>query len=537
MRLTAIALIAIAFAHAVAAQELSTPDGQAPPRASWDFRPLATSFRSKQEVVQAATADPAFEAFSPASNPSTRRLASIEEDPAHAQFLDWAAALGFSFAPGEEEEKAFANWKENMAKVYKTNTDPKISWWLSGNQFTHLSFSEFRDRVLMKKKMPTPSLTASFPDGSRRLTEDPTVSADQDDHLQKIQELQAQIDASVRSEDYFVHLAAGQRIKRRSQRRLLQAGDGNSTASNATSDTSEDPNAIPSFVDWVEEGKVTFVKDQGQCGSCWSFVAVAALESMYLQMVVPDAPPEHIDLSEQQLLSCCTPASSGRGQCRTCSGCDGGIPYEALYYAAAGMELTERSYPYLASTYYYGANSRCNGTQLMSPDRVGVRSMGPPLAAYANNETALIAITSFSPTMVGFFASDDFQLYAGGVFQPKRRNCNGDVDHAMLVVGYDNRPDGPDGRYFKLKNSYGRTWGESGYIRVRMSGDSAGTCGMYNMNPVIPYPVFQTALDGDELPDFPPMPPPFPPFSPPPPPPPCIRRCIGPFCICRSPSN
>jgi hypothetical protein len=113
---------------------------------------------------------------------------------------------------------------------------------------------------------------------------------------------------------------------------------------------------------------------------------------------------------------------------------------------------------------------------------------------------------------------------------------SGDVNHAMLAVGYDNTTDGPDGRYFLLKNSYGRAWGEAGYIKVRMSGDSYGTCGLYEMNAVIPYPAFQLALPGDELPDFPPAPPPLPPLPPLPPPPPCIRRCVGPFCFCRSSS-
>lgn len=479
-----------------------------------------------------------------------------EEDPAHALFLDWAATLGFTFAPGEEEDHAFANWKENMAKVYAVNTDPSISWWLSGNQFTHLSFSEFQERVLMKNPLPTPS-KAGGASGSRRLREESSAGTGDEaegayqgaGQLQKLQELQAQIDASVRSTDFFVHMAAGARTKRRSQRRLLQAEDGNTTSdstsnitsnsttsnstSNSTSDSSGDP-PIPSFVDWTAEGKVTFVKDQGQCGSCWSFVAVAALESMYLLEVVPDAPPDHINLSEQQLLSCCSPAYSGRGQCGTCNGCDGGVPYEALYYAAAGIELTEHSYPYLAATYYYGMNSACNGSQLMSPDRVGVRSLGPPLAAYANNETALIAIISYAPTMVGYYAEDTFQLYAGGVFDLPLANCTGDLNHAMLAVGYDNRTDGPEGRYFLLKNSYGKTWGEAGYIKVRMSGDRHGTCGLYEMNPVIPYPVFREGLPGDDLPDFPPAPPPNPPLPPAPPPPPCIRRCVGPFCFCRN---
>lgn len=101
----------------------------------------------------------------------------------------------------------------------------------------------------------------------------------------------------------------------------------------------------------------------------------------------------------------------------------------------------------------------------------------------------------------------------------------------MLAVGYDNSTDGPDGRYFIVKNSFGEEWGEAGYIRVRMNGDGFGTCGILDMNPVIPYPAFDTGLPGDVLPDFPPAPPPPPPVSPPPP---CDRRCVGSFCFCRN---
>ncbi len=51
--------------------------------------------------------------------------------------------------------------------------------------------------------------------------------------------------------------------------------------------------------------------------------------------------------------------------------------------------------------------------------------MGPPLAAKANSEAALLAITAYTPTIVGFYAEDQFQLYAGGVFQPKEGTCEG----------------------------------------------------------------------------------------------------------------
>lgn len=535
----AVSVIALLAAIAVAAaQAPSTPaTGQehSETRHSWDFR--ATSFRSKQDVVNAATSDPVFATFSDSSN---RRMVAetTEEDPRgaqHALFLDWAAAQGYSFAPGEEEDTAFANWKNNMAKVYAVNTDPTLTWWLSGNQFSHLSPAEFRERVLLKNQLPTKSLTS--PTGRRRLAEEAGADAyaEMDPAaLKKLEELQAQIDMSVRSKDFFVHLAASQRAKRRLQRRALRwhtEEENPADADNTTDSTDE----VPSFVDWTAEGKVTFVKDQGQCGSCWAFVAVAALESMYLNVVAPDATLDHINLSEQQLVSCCKPGLSGRGQCPTCSGCNGGVPYEALFYAAAGIELTEQSYPYMYTTYFDGVDNTCNGTRLVAPDRAGVRSWGPPIPAEANSEDDLISIVAFSPTIVGFYAEDQFQQYAGGVFQPKRRTCQGYINHAMVAVGYDNSTTGPEGRYFLIKNSFGKGWGDQGYIKVRMSGDSMGVCRLYDMNPVIPFPAFQQGLAGDELPDSPPAPPPLPPLPPlPTPPPPCNRRCIGSFCFCRN---
>ena len=67
-----------------------------------------------------------------------------------------------------------------------------------------------------------------------------------------------------------------------------------------------------------------------------------------------------------------------------------------------------------------------------------------------------------------------FQLYSGGVMDST--SCGTNMDHGVLVVGYDASGDSP---YWKVKNSWGSSWGESGYIRLGMASYGAGICGMY----------------------------------------------------------
>jgi len=202
-----------------------------------------------------------------------------------------------------------------------------------------------------------------------------------------------------------------------------------------------------SSIDWVSRGAVTPVKNQGQCGSCWSFSATGAVEGC-----VQIATGKLVSLSEQELVSC---SSANHG-------CSGGWPTRAFdFINQNGGINTEANYPYTASNAYCNSRKK-NHKVSVTHTHVNVRS---------RSDSQMVAALNRGPVSVLIDASDStFQHYRGGVF---RQYCGTRLDHAVLAVGYDSQS-------YKVKNSWGTWWGEQGYIRFqRQQGDNGyGQCGI-----------------------------------------------------------
>ena len=204
-------------------------------------------------------------------------------------------------------------------------------------------------------------------------------------------------------------------------------------------------------VDWRAHGAVTPVKNQGSCGSCWSFSATGSLEGLH---AVNSG--SLLSFSEQQLVDCST--SYGNG------GCNGGLmDYAFQYVASQGIEL-ESVYPYTAK----------DGTCKYKSGSVVFKNTGFTDVPAQNND-ALAAAVTLQPVSIAIEADKSaFQLYTSGVLNSKY--CGTNLDHGVLVVGYgtENSQD-----YWIVKNSWGSSWGEQGYIRIaKQSGTSAGICGI-----------------------------------------------------------
>jgi C1A family cysteine protease len=218
------------------------------------------------------------------------------------------------------------------------------------------------------------------------------------------------------------------------------------------------PVSIPTSIDWRTEGAVNPVKDQGQCGSCWAFSAVGAMESR-IKVKTGTLP----SLSEQQLVDCA-------GGIYENQGCNGGDMGTAMDYAHdKGME-SEAVYPYTAM------DGNCNYDSSKVIARPVSRANVTP-----NNAVALKTAIAAGPVSVAIEADTFvFQFYSGGILNSKA--CGTNLDHGVVAVGYGVDPS--KGEYYIVRNSWGSSWGVKGYINIAVV-DGAGICGI-QMEPVYP---------------------------------------------------
>ncbi|KAI9558065.1 hypothetical protein GHT06_014818 [Daphnia sinensis] len=206
----------------------------------------------------------------------------------------------------------------------------------------------------------------------------------------------------------------------------------------ANPDDAESRQLPPTSLDYRYDMCLPPVKDQGQCGSCWAFSAITALEFAKCKKA-----GTAVVLSEQQLVDCD----------RTSSGCNGGWYVNAWNYAKiAGGSAKKSSYEYTARV----------GTCRFSTWMVGakVSSFG---YVQPKNETAMqIALMKYGPLPVAMNVISSFYYYASGVYSDSA--CDGTtVNHGVVVVGWGEL----NGvKFWMVRNSWGTNWGLSGYFRI-----------------------------------------------------------------------
>lgn len=213
-------------------------------------------------------------------------------------------------------------------------------------------------------------------------------------------------------------------------------------------------------VDWTASGCVTPIKNQGQCGSCWAFASVAVLESAYCLMG-----KTLTTFSEQQLTSCDAVSH----------GCEGGFPGDGLNYVQKeGKICSESEYPYTSGQ--SGASGQCQS------ECGGLAVMIQEVANVPQSESGLLAAVAKTPVAVGVAAGNrTWKQYKSGVVS----TCvSSQLDHAVVVVGFGGS--GSATPFFKIRNSWGTTWGEEGYIRLKGGVAGAGTCGVVGPKSVYP---------------------------------------------------
>jgi len=314
---------------------------------------------------------------------STGALAHLHE-PAFYQekFFNWMVERNVKFTNGAE----FAQRLENFAiadDMIETHNAAGLSYTLAHNDYSHMSWEEFRQQFGLGVKIPKKMLRRS----------------------------------------------------------------------NGALHTAQGTEGLPDVVDWTADGAVTGVKNQGSCGSCWSFSTTGGLEGAYYLKN-----KNLLSFSEQQLVSCDT----------TDAGCNGGWMDDAFAWVQQnGGICTEDAYPYTSSS---GTAAACD-TGCSVVDGTAPTSW----TDVDTNEDALQSAVAQQPVSVAIQANQlAFQFYSGGVLTGR---CGTNLDHGVLLTGYSVYDDGTP--YWIVKNSWGTGWGVNGYIFIEKGKDQeGGQCGI-----------------------------------------------------------
>uniref|UniRef100_A0A8C3V8X8 Pro-cathepsin H n=1 Tax=Catharus ustulatus TaxID=91951 RepID=A0A8C3V8X8_CATUS len=214
----------------------------------------------------------------------------------------------------------------------------------------------------------------------------------------------------------------------------------------------------PDSIDWRKKGNfVTPVKNQGACGSCWTFSTTGCLES-----AIAIATGKLLSLAEQQLVDC--------AQAFNNHGCSGGLPSQAFEYILYNKGLMgEDSYPYRAK----------NGTCKFQPEKA-IAFVKDVINITQYDEDGMVeAVGRHNPVSFAFEVTSDFMHYRKGVYSnPRCEHTPDKVNHAVLAVGYGEEDGTP---YWIVKNSWGRLWGMQGYFLIERGKNMCGlaACASY----------------------------------------------------------
>jgi len=273
-----------------------------------------------------------------------------------------------------------------------------------------------------------------------------------EDNLKKVQEHNLQADLGVHTYWLGMNAYADMTIDE-----FVKVMNGyNATMQSARTQTrntfQSNPNVVlPDTVDWRDKGYVTPIKDQGQCGSCWAFSSTGALEGQHFKST-----GKLVSLSEQNLVDC----SRKQGN----MGCNGGLMDQAFDYIKVNNGIdTEPSYPYEA---------RDHACRFKTAD-VGATDTGFTDITSKDENALQEAVATVGPISVAIDAShSSFQLYKRGIYNEPRCSQT-QLDHGVLAVGYGT-DSGSD--YWLVKNSWGKSWGNEGYIQ--MTRNKKNQCGI-----------------------------------------------------------
>ena len=337
------------------------------------------------------------------------------------RFEEWSNKFNQKFHDDSHREHVLANWIENDKHIETVNAK-NLTYTLGHNHFSGMNSGEFREFT---------GLTPVFVDKSSE------VGINRAD-IQKI-------------------VCVEKCMKGRSDESIKETLG---CVKGCLHDSVEAVR-LASSVNWIEKGGVTNVKDQGQCGSCWSFSTTGALEGAYY--VKYGKLPA---FSEQQLVDCDNFQHGGKDH-----GCNGGLMDNAFTWIKKNDGLcSEEAYPYVSGT------TRSAGTCQTTCSNIENSKIASYVDVDKSSDDAMMAALNKQPVSIAIQADQkDFQLYKSGVFTG---SCGTQLDHGVLTVGYGSE-NGAD--FYLVKNSWGTVWGDNGYIKLGRGSQynhGQGQCGM-----------------------------------------------------------
>lgn len=345
--------------------------------------------------------------------------------PFSERFENWVNDFRVEVRDHEHKLHLFQNWLDNDKVIEITNAR-NLTYTLGHNHFSGMDSTEFSQYIGFESNAK--ELSFHFPD-------------------ERVQSKVAEIKCLTGCVEHYDSAAKLSTLK--CVKDCLAEHEALSLAS------------TPSSVNWVTAGGVTPVKDQGQCGSCWSFSTTGALEGAYF--VSHGTLPS---FSEQQLVDCDNRQNGGKDM-----GCNGGLMDNAFTWIEKNGGLcSESAYPYTSGT------TKTAGTCQKTCSTVANSKVVTYADVAASSDAAMMAALAKQPVSIAIEADQkDFQLYKSGVFTGA---CGTNLDHGVLAVGYGTL-DGED--YYLVKNSWSTTWGDGGYIRLGRGSQynsGNGQCGM-----------------------------------------------------------